>query len=1262
MNKDQFAITRDGISQAERWLDTLVPSYLQIDSREIPDFVAFLYELSKTVKYYNERDQVAGNWEDFFTSDTNLIIILLSKLDISEVDQKYTLKKQNIISSKTIEDAESKLREYMIFIFELYSKMNVALNQFKNSSDTSETETMIYLLSGIEEIGKTLFSYYSYSLQIFPGTRSKQMDEALASYKGTLHPNISYFNYDQKNSLQVLTASIIHLNNAFEQLISKLARVVRLAKEFAKENKFMDKQYQPQVGLFLTFLDLYKYVKKRLNGLVEKHLDFYYQDVLGINHGGRSPDSVHIAAELDDQASNVFIGPNNLLLAENGGNQILFKPEAAQVLSNAKIKSLRTIFLSNYKQIESTSSEFKDVREIQLFKAEHPLFLPDEYIKKPEGSRPWAVMGEDQHDFPKGEQTMIPSNPGIAIVSSLFFQVEGKRIYSLTMELKSSESPSLNEYIINYVNVRKNVSRETVEYKLFSNIFNLWFTSKDGWEEIENYNIKILDADKPIFKLNISFTLENDNKPFDCYDEGIHQEKIDTELPILKLLLNPNVEHYGYSFLHSIQLNRITINVRVQGSRAVKLQNNVGPLSTSGPFQPFGPQPSIGSFLDIKNTNVFNRYLKDFSIRINWLELPRGKGGFGSYYNGYGIKLENDTFKINLSSLSGGTYLPASPIRQQFSLFKGDPQTKELIEENVIRGIDFKKITFQNEPKLRDEVRINEQYFKEGAIRIELCAPDEAFGHRLFTQVFPDVILNNSKKFRKKLPVPNQPYIPIIKAIELDYELEYSEGFKEEHVRDQNFQLFHIFPFGIQKIFPQGDKRNYSILPNFNYSSNLFIGLENVAPSSELPLFFQMEERSFHHTLHEPQPIVWSYLDANNWIEFNPRNLKSNTTNNFVSSGIVSLKMPSEIDENNTILPAGLFWIRASSRENHHASGRIKSIIVNGILAHRVLDKNNENQFKMLESNEIIGFEKNVKGIKNIFQLYPSFGGNTAESDDNYYVRVSERLRHKNRFVQIRDIAQAILQEFPQILITKLFNSKREKFSITPGVDIHIVLIPRELEGGKFSSENPKVSLPELYKVKTFVSSIISPFVKIEVGNAIYERVKVIGKVMFHEDSDTDLNSLRFRLISDINKFIAPWLFGENSNLVIGSKIYKAEFLIFIKNLAYVKYISGFSLVHFSNETNSNNEDFTNNIEDTATSNIDFIVGSTPASVLIPSPFHIIEVLSEMAPNMPKSSGIGNFIVGEEFLVATNSREKVNGNTLTDDDESFDIIISNNIG
>ena len=96
MNKDHFAITRDGLSQAERWLDTIVPSYVQIDSREIPDFIEFLFELSKRINYYNEQNKISGNWGDFFTSDTNIIIILLSRFDSADIDIRYAEKKDAI--------------------------------------------------------------------------------------------------------------------------------------------------------------------------------------------------------------------------------------------------------------------------------------------------------------------------------------------------------------------------------------------------------------------------------------------------------------------------------------------------------------------------------------------------------------------------------------------------------------------------------------------------------------------------------------------------------------------------------------------------------------------------------------------------------------------------------------------------------------------------------------------------------------------------------------------------------------------------------------------------------------------------------------------------------------------------------------------------------------------------------------------------------------------------------------------------------------
>ena len=243
----------------------------------------------------------------------------------------------------------------------------------------------------------------------------------------------------------------------------------------------------------------------------------------------------------------------------------------------------------------------------------------------------------------------------------------------------------------------------------------------------------------------------------------------------------------------------------------------------------------------------------------------------------------------------------------------------------------------------------------------------------------------------------------------------------------------------------------------------------------------------------------------------------------------------------------------------------------------------------------------------------------------------------------------------------KSFNSRREKFTVVPGIDLHIVLIPREVSVDKLHSEQPAVSLSELYKVKSFVSSIISPFVKIEVGNAVYERVKVLCKVLFHSNQDADDNILRRRFISDVNKYIAPWLHGDSAKINIGSKIHRAEFLIYLKNLSYVKYVGGFSVVHFTSENKTDTDDLSNSFSDSAFKSFDVIQGSTPASVLIPSPFHIVEIISDMGAEMPQKSGIGNLIIGEEFLVMQQKIENSKGSSNIDDDEAFGIIISHNI-
>lgn len=1260
INKDQFSVTRDGMSQEERWFNTLMPSYVQIDSREIPDHIDFLYELSKKINYYTDEDKVGGSWEDLFTSDPSLVIILLSRVNLTELDDRFTVRKNALINAKTDEKSLQALQSLMFFTQEMYERMRTARKRFENMPSSPDVDTMLYLLGNHEETGRSLYTFYGKAVDFFPGLSSAAFSAGLRGVESDEFA--SFFNKELSDKENIENAATT-LGKLFDEILSRLSRLCRASAEFVAERKYLERSYPPQLGLLMTFLELYESVKKRINGLTQKHLDYYYQDVLGLMPEQLQPDLVHLIADLEDQLTHIQIGTDDLLLADPGKNEepVYFRPERKQTLSNAKIKSIKTVFLSNYKQIDAPSPYHRDVREIQVFKAEPPLFSPVAYFKKAAEYPSWAIMGEDQHDIAQSERTMQDADPGLAMASPLFYQPEGHRKFTLTMELKSTELPGLNEYIANYSDARNGMSRETAEHKLFSKAFRLVYTTTEGWETVKNYSAKISDAEKSICTLTLFFELDAAEKAFDCYNNLVHTDALPTELPVLKVLLNPQVEHYAYSFLHAIQLNRITIQVNVKGFRTVKLQNNVGPLSPMAPFQPFGPQPAIGSFLDIKNSNIFNRYLKDFTLRVNWLELPVGPGGFKAYYEGYSRKIENDSFKINLSALSGGRYKPDGVTRQNFRLFHSRPYTEELYPVTEISNVDFKKIEFQNDPALDEERLFNEPFFRDGAVRLELCAPSEAFGHRLFPQIFPEVILNNAKKFKRKIPVPNQPYIPLIKTIEIDFESVFSEGFKEEQVDDENFQLFHLYPFGYKKIFPGGEKKNYWLMPRFHHHSNLMIGFENAEANAELSLFFQMEKKGFHHTLYDPDPVTWSYLEDDDWIPFKPGDLISDSTGNFIKSGIIHLRLPSMISLDHAVLPKGLFWIQASSGTKHGIYGRVKAIATNGMLATREVKESPDVQLQLLDPDKIKGFARSVRGIQSVWQLFPSFDGSPSETRDNYYVRVSERLRHKHRPVQIRDLAQVILNAFPQILIVKLFSSKREKFSVIPGVDLPIILIPREMKDGTPMAGQPHVDLAELFRIKTFVRSIVSPFVNVEVGNAVYERVKVFCKVLFYSSVEADSIVLRRRFIADIDKYIAPWLYGETTNLKIGSTLYKTEFLIYLKNLPYVRYISSFSLIHFSFESDPNQDEPNAQVNDLAVSGTDVIEGSTPASVLVPSPYHIVEILKETDHAGPQPSGIGNFIVGEEFLVTATSVKEEKQERDAEDEDLFGIIISHDI-
>lgn len=322
-----------------------------------------------------------------------------------------------------------------------------------------------------------------------------------------------------------------------------------------------------------------------------------------------------------------------------------------------------------------------------------------------------------------------------------------------------------------------------------------------------------------------------------------------------------------------------------------------------------------------------------------------------------------------------------------------------------------------------------------------------------------------------------------------------------------------------------------------------------------------------------------------------------------------------------TRLESGIQWLRLSCTEAPATRPMVKGIFLNaGIVKREQADTAISTSLPPLS---IKSLQKEVRGIQQVYQLFPSFGGRPAETKEEYYVRVSERLRHKNRPVLGVDIIQMVLEAFPDILIAKYISNHEDT-----GPDLQLIVVPRLQEG--MEMPEPRTDLATLYSIRDYVKSLIPPYMEVAVHNPVYERVKVICDVRFYNnDSNYYLN----RMQDDIHHFLTPWLYDKDADLSIGSRIYLTNLISFIRKLPYVTYMTAFSLIHFFTETDPKTGEKTYCALDTALEDVEFIMPSTPGAVLIPANHHLINVISESIYREPAPIGINGLITGEEMIV-----------------------------
>ena len=104
---------------------------------------------------------------------------------------------------------------------------------------------------------------------------------------------------------------------------------------------------RPHFVLFLSFLQLLRHVQDQLNTLTQRHLDFYYQQVLHMSRQAAVPDQVNILLAPATNAEQVHIPAGTQLNAgtDSLGQDLVYQTDRDIVVNQAQVEQLCSVYV-----------------------------------------------------------------------------------------------------------------------------------------------------------------------------------------------------------------------------------------------------------------------------------------------------------------------------------------------------------------------------------------------------------------------------------------------------------------------------------------------------------------------------------------------------------------------------------------------------------------------------------------------------------------------------------------------------------------------------------------------------------------------------------------------------------------------------------------------------------------------------------------------------------------------------------------------------
>lgn len=1217
---------RNGTNQNGRISDKLLPDYFQIDERSLHELLAYTAQYASLLEFVDAREQRDKSWEVFFSRDINVFLARIISLDLDKIDAEFEGALQ--LAQYSFQSGEK--THYFLDVYGFLYNFGLKFDKWiRESRDMLKTGGRIEdavegELRGI--IGQKLSTNLkklrnvailgekNLKIKGFGRFRFEEFHDVWRLSDGEDEDFGDPYKGDSINAK--LNNGLIELKFIFLNFFDSLAYMnTRFQRHFSKGLESKD-NHAGHVGLLIAFLKLRKYAQSDLNKLTSRHLQFYYQYILNQTAKPPIPDEVHLCLELSSNKWKYNLEEGTRFTAgyDDNGEEILFESTEDVELNRTKIQSLRTVFISQI--LENQIGTYKLVTGLHaapMANSSDGRGKSFEYV-----GEDWPLFGEEQ--YKSGISTMGSADIGFAFASPIFFLAEGNRRVNMHLKFTPDSVRIYQKLIEDIAEVKTEGKLRHAFLEIFgkgrNSGFNILLSGPNGWIDVkeEAANEIIIEAPEEdswnYTGFTISFLIPASAPPVVPIGGSAYgTEKYETSFPVVKLLLNPKRTPFIYSFLETLELASVDFEVEVDRVKSLVVQNDIARLDPTQPFQPFGPQPTQGSYMLLGNTEMFKKSVSEFRLAMEWKNFPRF--GLERYYENYfpknQPKITEDKFKIRLSALSGSEFKPHVKDKDlEFGLFT---------EEGgfAVTTLEMKQMTklgIKYNPHLQP-VRNFDNATPIGFFKLELIEPAEAFGHELFNEKFMEIAqhnadMNTAPEDRKK--TPNTPLTPLAKSIQLSYKA-------KDHLNllkagtNHTIQFFHIHPFGSASIFTEkrGKMDQPLLVPQYRHDAYLYIALQDLRPPQDVSILFELVagRHTFSHKLPE---FSWSYLAENKWEALKDEHLLSDTTDNFTTTGIIRVHIPGKITKRNNLLPSGVHWLRVAVKgdpENVSRALEVRSQVVKAVWVDNGLP---ERLRSALPPGSIKALYTPVAAVREVHQPYPSFNGQSEESQNEYFSRVSERLRHKGRAVNHWDYERMTLEKFHTIFQAKASSHISDPNFVEKG-NIRLVVVPRLNHGT--DELNPKVNHNTLLRIAAYLRQNVSPFVKLHVSNPVFEYIRVVCSVKFEEGKNNG-HSLE-RMKKDIREFMCPWLIDADKELELGGSVQVSALLNFVKSLPHVKFVTRFALLHFYLE---DEESGIYRYLHTANTRLDrdqreTIQSTLPWSVIVPDDDHEIEIIQK---------------------------------------------------